>query len=228
MIDDPRTKEEMVRGVFESIQDRYDLLDSYISAGMDQRWRRLLVESLNLGQGNTVLDCGAGTGKLTRAILDRCPGCKTISLDITESMFRPSILPETRFMVASAEEIPLESSGMNAVASAYLTRNLSSVDKYFSEAYRVLVPGGAFANLDIYNPSMPVFSQLFALYFYHIVPAIGDAVTGTHSYSYLANSVKKFHSPQVITSKLIECGFRDVRTKSLMLGSVYIHTARKL
>ena len=227
MINAPQKKEEMVKGVFESIQDKYDMLDSCISFGMDQRWRELLVENLDLQQGNSVLDCGAGTGRLTRAILDKCPGCKTISLDITESMFRPSILPETRFIIASAEEIPLENSSMNAVVSAYLTRNLSSVDRYFSEAYRVLAPGGVFANLDIYNPSMSVFSQLFALYFYHIVPAIGDAVTGTHSYSYLANSVKKFHPPQAITSKLTECGFKNVRTKSLMLGSVYIHVGVK-
>lgn len=220
-------KEELVRNVFESIQNRYDLLDSLISAGMDQRWRRILISSLGLKDNSRVLDCGAGTGKLTRMILDTCHSCSVVSLDITESMFRPSILPETKFIVASAEKIPLEDLTQDAVVSAYLTRNLESVDRYFAEAYRVLKPGGVFANLDIYNPSAPVYRQFFSLYFYHIVPVIGNAATHSKSYSYLAKSVKNFHKPEVITEKIKKAGFIDVTEQSMMLGSIYLHVGRK-
>lgn len=227
MNDQSPAKEELVRNVFESIQDRYDLLDSIISGGMDQRWRRRLISSLQLRENSNVLDCGAGTGKLTRMILDVCGSCKVISLDITESMFRPSILPDTKFIVASAEKIPLEDSSQNAVVSAYLTRNLESVDAYFSEAYRVLKPGGILANLDIYNPSLPVYRQLFALYFYHVVPVIGNAATHSKSYTYLAKSVKNFHKPEVITEKIKNTGFVEVEEHKMMLGSIYLHTGRK-
>lgn len=223
-----RRKEELVKGVFESIQDRYDLLDSIISAGMDQRWRRMLISDLNLSSGSRVLDCGAGTGKLTRMILDLYPGCDVTSLDITESMLRPSILPETNFIVASAEDIPLEDSSCDAVVSAYLTRNLESVNRYFSEAYRVLKPGGTFANLDIYPPTLPVFSLLFSLYFYHIVPVIGNAATKSESYTYLANSVRNFHSPEVIRGRIQAAGFSDVRMRKMMLGSIALHVGKKL
>ena len=74
-LDQSGKKEELVVHVFESIQDRYDLLDSFISMGMDQRWRRTLVSELELKTGQTVLDCGAGTGKLTHGILQACPSC---------------------------------------------------------------------------------------------------------------------------------------------------------
>lgn len=227
MTESPLKKEELVRQVFESIQDRYDLLDSLISAGMDQRWRRFALQQLDLKDSSEVLDCGAGTGKLTRMILDACPGCKVTSLDITRSMFRPSIMPDTKFIVASAEEIPLEASSFNAVVSAYLTRNLSNVDNYFSEAFRVLKSGGRFVNLDIYNPTLPGFSLLFRIYFYHLVPVIGNIATGSKSYTYLANSVKNFHSQETINEKIETAGFTSTGFKKMMGGSIGIHWGLK-
>lgn len=220
-------KEDLVRNVFENIQDRYDLLDSLISAGMDQRWRRKLISSLNLKEGSDVLDCGAGTGKLTRMILDSCPTCKVTSLDITEGMFRPSILPDCKFVVASAQDMPFEDESFDAVVASYLTRNLESVDKYFSEAMRVLKPGGIFANLDIYNPTMPGFKQLFGLYFYHFVPFLGDHMTDSDSYTYLAKSVKNFFPPETITEKISSTGFHEVTGKKMMLGSIALHVGKK-
>ena len=227
MTDSPQGKEELVRNVFESIQDRYDLLDSLISAGLDQRWRKYALQKLELQDSSEVLDCGAGTGKLTRMILEGCPGCKVTSLDITKSMFRPSILPETKFIVASAEKIPLPDSTFNAVASAYLTRNLSSVDSYFSEAFRVLRSGGRFVNLDIYNPTLPGFSMLFRIYFYHLVPVIGNIATRSKSYTYLANSVRNFHSQETVLQKIAAAGFTNTGFKKLMGGSIGIHWGTK-
>ncbi len=227
MAEQPLKKEELVRNVFENIQDRYDLLDSLISAGMDQRWRRRLIWSLNLKEGAAVLDCGAGTGKLTRMILESCPTCKVTSLDITEGMFRPSILPDCKFVVASAQDMPFENESFDAVVSAYLTRNLESVDSYFSEAMRVLKQGGMFANLDIYNPTIPGFSQFFALYFYHFVPFLGDHATDSDSYTYLAKSVKNFFHPETIAEKIISAGFRDVNMQKMMLGSIALHVGKK-
>lgn len=219
-------KEELVRNIFENIQDRYDLLDSIISAGMDQRWRRRLIDSLNLKKGSHVLDCGAGTGKLTRMILESCPTCKVTSLDITEGMFRPSILPECKFVVASALDMPFDEGSYDAVVSAYLTRNLDSVDKYFLEAKRVLKPGGGFANLDIYPPNLPVYSQLFGLYFYHFVPFLGDRMTDSDSYTYLSKSVKNFFSPETIKDKIQKSGFLGVEMKRMMLGSIALHVGK--
>lgn len=227
MSDSPPRKEELVREVFESIRDRYDLLDSLISAGLDQRWRRFALKKLGLKGSSEVLDCGAGTGKLTKMILDSCPDCRVTSLDITKSMFRPSILPETRFIVASAESMPLEDSSFNAVASAYLTRNLGSVDNYFREAFRVLRSGGRLVNLDIYNPTIPGFSLLFRIYFYHLVPVVGNMATKSKSYTYLANSVKNFHSQETVMEKLESAGFKETGFKKLMGGSIGIHWGLK-
>lgn len=220
-------KETAVRRVFESIQDKYDFLDSVISFGLDQIWRNRIVKNLEVSEGLTVLDCGAGTGKLTKLIADICPDCELISLDITEKMFRPSVLSKTKFIVASAESIPLPDGSVDRVVSAFLTRNLSSVDRYFSEVFRVLKEGGIFVNLDIYNPRMPVFRQLFGLYFFWLVPFIGDRATKSKSYSYLANSVKSFFPPEEIGKRIGDAGLKLVDEKVMMLGSIALHKAKK-
>lgn len=220
-------KEAHVRDVFEAIQDKYDLLDSIISLGMDQPWRKKVLNIMGLETGMTVLDSGAGTGKLTRMIRDRCSECRVISLDITEKMFRPSLLSDVEFIVGSAENMPLEDSIVDRAASCFLTRNLSSVDSYLDELKRVLKPGGIFVNLDIFPPSNVVFGKFFSFYFYRIVPGIGDRATNSNSYSYLANSVKNFISPGEMSQKIREHGFELIEQKVMGLGSVAIHAGRK-
>ena len=220
--------EEAVRGVFESIQDKYDFLDSMISFGLDQSWRRKMIRLMSLQQGMDILDCGAGTGKLTMLVKKSCESCSITSLDITEKMFRKSLLSETRFIVGSAERLPFEDSSMDRVVSAFLTRNLSSQENYFRESFRVLRKGGLFINMDIYRPSIPVYRELFSLYFYHIVPFVGDRITRSKSYSYLAGSVIRFKTVDEISSLLSVSGFRVEKVLRLMMGTVVIHVARKI
>ncbi len=222
-----RKTPEVVRGVFRGIRSSYDRLDSMISFGQDNKWRKKLVGNLKFPVDGTVLDCGAGTGKLTELIQKVFPGCKTISLDITSEMFRPDKIRNTVFIEGSAEDIPLADASVDAVVSSYMTRNLIDVDRYFSEAFRVLKPGGMMVNMDIFNPTIPVFSQFFSLYFYRFMPVLGNFLSGTGSYTYLANSVKYFFSPEEVLKKIERTGFSNVAMRRLMLGSVFIHSGTK-
>ncbi|MCL4341818.1 MAG: class I SAM-dependent methyltransferase, partial [Candidatus Thermoplasmatota archaeon] len=81
--------------------------------------------------------------------------------------------------------------------------------------------------LDIYNPRAPGFSLLFGIYFYHIVPPFGNMITHSKSYSYLAESVKRFHTPDTITGKIQTAGFSIVGIRKLLFGSIVLHVARK-
>ncbi len=218
-------KEERVRGVFEAIQDKYDLLDSIISMGLDQVWRKRVVSRLSLRAGMSVLDAGAGTGKLTRLIGQECGSCRIVSLDITEKMFRPSLMSGTEFVVGSAENMPIEANSFDRAASCFLTRNLGSLRGYFSELKRVLKPGGVFVNLDIYPPSNFIFSRFFSMYFYKVVPRLGDMVTGSDAYSYLADSVRHFVSPDQMSRMLEEAGLKVLEERQMGMGSVAIHVA---
>ena len=220
-------KEKKVREIFNSIQEKYDFLDTLISMGQDERWRRFMVKNLDLRDNLEILDCGAGTGKLTRQILESCKTCRTTCLDVTDTMFRPEIFPDTKFIVASAEKIPMPDESVDRVVSAFLTRNLENVDNYFNEVHRVLRRGGIFINMDIFDPRMPVYRQFFSIYFYKIMPIIGNRMTGSRSYTYLAQSVKNFYDHGTLEEKISKSGISLKRSKSFMLGSVYVHIGTK-
>lgn len=219
-------KEVRVRGVFEAIQDKYDLLDTIMSFGMDQIWRKRVVHSLSISAGQKILDSGAGTGKLTQMIRKDCSDCKLVSLDITEEMFRPSLLEDVEFVVASAEKMPFGDNEFDRAASCFLTRNLSNLENYLSELKRVIKPGGLFVNLDIYPPVNALFDSFFSIYFYRFVPMIGDLLTRSDSYSYLANSVRDFISPSEMAERLSLAGFEVIEERVMGMGSVAIHTAK--
>ncbi len=219
--------ENRVIEVFDRISEKYDLLDSLISWGMDQRWRREVVRLLDLRAGSRVLDCGAGTGKLAIQIRKSCPECRISIIDINENMLRRDLLPDVSFSVGSVESMPIDDGTQDRVTSAFLTRNVIRLERYFSEVYRVLDHGGVFVNLDIFNPSLPVYRDFFAMYFYRVVPLFGNLITSSKSYTYLANSVKKFVSPETFSSMLSLAGFKSVHFKQYMLGAVNIHVGVK-
>ncbi|HLH85513.1 MAG TPA: class I SAM-dependent methyltransferase, partial [Thermoplasmataceae archaeon] len=93
--------------------------------------------------------------------------------------------------------------------------------------FRLLRSGGTIGNLDIYNPTAPGFSQLFGAYFYHLVPFVGNSLTGSKAYSYLAKSVLNFYSPGRVSELLKEAGFVSVRMKPMMLGAIVLHWGMK-
>ncbi len=220
-------KHETVKGIFDKISGKYDILDSIVSMGMDQHWRRASVRKLEISSEMDIIDCGAGSGKLTEIMLDKYPATHVTALDITDSMFRKSLLSRCRLVVSPAETLPFKDENFDRGVSAFLTRNLADIDAYFSEMYRILRPGGIFANIDIYNPTMPVFSQFFSVYFYHIVPFIGNRATDSRNYTYLANSVRNFYPPEIVKLKLEKAGFRNVEIHDLFFSSVIMHVARK-
>ncbi len=219
--------ESKVVSVFNSISDKYDLMDFIMSLGMDQSWRRQMVKLLSPAPGSNILDCGSGTGKLAIQLRKKCRDCNLTCLDITQSMFRTEKVPGARFVVASAEKLPFEDSSVDYVTSAFLTRNLGSAETYFSEVNRVLRRGGRFVNLDIYEPPHGFFQSVFSAYFHRLIPLIGDFLTSSKSYSYLSSSVRAFHSPEEISAMIREAGLRQISVHKRMLGIINIHLAEK-
>lgn len=219
--------DEKVIEVFDRISGKYDLLDTMISWGMDQHWRKEVVRFLDLRPDLRVLDCGAGTGKLSALILKNCPECHLSIVDINENMLRRDLFPSVTFNVGSVEDMPMDDRSMDRITSAFLTRNVGRLERYFSEVYRILDSGGIFVNLDIFNPQIPVYRDFFSLYFYRIMPAFGNIITSSKSYTYLADSVKKFVTPETFSSMLELAGFKSVYFKPYMLGAVNIHVAVK-
>ncbi|MCL4344901.1 MAG: class I SAM-dependent methyltransferase [Candidatus Thermoplasmatota archaeon] len=219
-------KEKMVREVFRNISAKYDFFDSLMSFGMDNSWRRKIIDLLELRDWQVIFDAGAGSGKVSEEILSRGKRVEIQAIDITEEMF-PRHLEGVHFNVASAEEMPFGDDYFDRGVSCFLTRNVPSLESYLREAYRVLKPGAIFCNMDIFDPGKTFIAPAFRLYFYKIVPSILDMASRSNSYTYLAGSVRNFVTPGVFTDIMRKTGFREIDVTRLAAGTVYIHRGLK-
>ena len=215
-------EEERVRSVFNSIYNKYDLIDSIISFGMDSAWRRTMISMAGSRQYKSILDCGAGTGKLTMQLRKKFPDARMVALDVSDQMI--SLIPDPGIerVVGSAVELPFDNSSFDLVTSAFLTRNVPNIEAYLREAYRVLRKDGALINLDIHTPVIHGYREIFSLYFFHVVPIIGDLLTGSNSYSYLSNSVRNFVGPDELIDKARKAGFSLERKVLKAMQSISI------
>ncbi|MEM4213480.1 MAG: class I SAM-dependent methyltransferase, partial [Thermoplasmatales archaeon] len=114
------------------------------------------------------------------------------------------------------------------VISAFVLRNLPSTEKYFSEAFKVLKPGGIMANLDAFPEERRVISNLFSLYFYRFIPWIMGKTRYSESYQYLARSVREFKTPDIIVAEMERVGFSDISIKKFVSPSAAIIYGKKI
>lgn len=215
-------EEKYVEHVFNSIYRKYDLVDSFISLGMDRGWRKILVSMIGEGNPETILDCGAGTGKLSLALRKRFPRARIMAFDLSNSMLSEIKDNSIEKVQGSALELPFEDSSIDVITAAFLTRNLPDRAKFFNEVRRVLKPDGIFVNLDIHSPENKAFGVIFRRYFYKIVPFFGDIVTRSQSYSYLAKSVRAFPTVSQFEKEVTDAGFTVLAKKTKALNSILI------
>ena len=231
-------RERTVREIFNGVAGRYDLLNRVISFHFDTLWRRQAVNSLHLaGLTARVLDLGTGTGDLALAAAAALgPQGKVLGLDFAPEMLRLAKVKsekhpcggKTRFVLGSAVRAPFRSDAFDAVMTAFVLRNVSDLSLFFVEAHRVLKPGGRVAALDMFPPSKGLFSCIYALYFYHLVPWIGAGLARRRdAYGYLSQSVKGFMAPEAVADIMREAGFQSVRIKRFLRGAVCLHVAEK-
>ena len=226
-----------VQGMFDDVAPRYDLLNRIISFRLDGYWRKAAVAAVFRGGAGLVLDLGAGTGDLTfAAAKSGRGGTRVIGLDFSLAMLRlaqqkkpRAARPQvTQFVQGSALSAPFKAGVFDAVMSAFVLRNVSDLKLFFTEARRVLKPGGTLVTLDMFPPAKNWFSPLYALYFYRLVPWIGKVLSpSSQAYQYLSQSVRQFHSPEALAGLIEEAQFEPVKLRKFLNGAVCMHVAQK-
>jgi len=213
---------EKVKNVFQKIPDIYDKMNTVMSMGMDVFWRLELVKLMP--SSGLIIDVGTGTGKLR----DFYSGnARIIGIDITrEMMFFTKHKGD--LIIASGTDMPFRDSVTDGIMSSFVLRNLPSTEKYFAEAFRVLKNGGIIANLDAFPEHRPLVAQFFSLYFYDIMPHLGNRISKSDSYNYLANSVKNFKEPSVIKKEMENAGFTDVIVRKFRSPSACLIYGKKI
>jgi demethylmenaquinone methyltransferase/2-methoxy-6-polyprenyl-1,4-benzoquinol methylase len=226
-----------VKGMFDDVAPRYDLLNRLISFRLDVYWRKAAVAAALRDHARLVLDMGSGTGDLSfAAAAYRSGAAKVIGLDFSLEMLRLAEQKKrraarsaaTEFVQASALLAPFKPAVFDAVITAFVLRNLSDLGTFFAESQRVLKPGGTLVSLDMFPPPKDWFSPLYEFYFYRLVPWIGK-ILSPHgpAYQYLSESVQRFHSPEMVARLIEQSQFERVTVRRFLHGAVCMHVAFK-
>jgi len=211
-----------VRSMFDRIAPVYDRMNRLMTAGLDQRWRRLTAEAV-VRPGDRALDACCGTGDL--ALAARKVGGEVTGLD-----FSPRMLERARrksqavtWVEGDLLALPLEDASFEAATVGFGVRNVEDLERALAELRRVLVPGGRLAILEITTPR-GLLAPFYRVWFDRIVPVLGRALRGGSAYAYLPASVHRFPEPDDLAGLLRGAGFADVRYRLFAGGIVALHT----
>jgi demethylmenaquinone methyltransferase/2-methoxy-6-polyprenyl-1,4-benzoquinol methylase len=234
-------KQTMVDGVFGSVARRYDLMNDLLSGGLHRAWKDALVTAVNPPRGErafALLDVAGGTGDVAfRVAATGGAGTRVAVADINAEMLavgrqravEQGLDAAVTFIEANAEQLPLPERSFDAVTIAFGIRNVPRIDAALAEVHRVLRIGGRFLCLEFSNVDVPGFDQLYELYSFNVIPALGGAVTGdAEAYRYLVESIRRFPRPAVFADMMRAAGFRRVSHQPLTGGVVAIHSGWRL
>jgi len=223
--------------MFDAIAGRYDFLNHLLSAGIDRRWRRRAIRSLELTGGERVLDLCAGTGDLAIAAARAAPGAdRVVGLDFAAAMLRigrekirrARIDDRVALVRGDTACLPIGDASVDAVTIAFGIRNVEDVGGACREMHRVLKPGGRLAILEFAVPTTPVVGAVYLWYLHRVLPRIGRAVSRhADAYGYLSDSIDAFATPEQFVKTLRHGGFVDVAAVPLTFGSVCLYVARR-
>jgi len=231
---DETEKASHVKGVFDSVAPKYDLMNDLMSMGLHRAWKAYTVMVANLQEGDQVLDIAGGTGDLSLAFFKKVgkSGC-VVHTDINEAMLSTGrdrlvdlgvLLPT---LVCDAEKLPFPDNHFNLVSVAFGLRNMTHKDVALAEMNRVLKPGGKLLVLEFSKVAKPL-EKAYDWYSFNILPRLGQWVAGdASSYQYLAESIRMHPSQEELKTLMKASGFGHVDYHNLTGGLVALHVGIK-
>ncbi|NBX61612.1 MAG: bifunctional demethylmenaquinone methyltransferase/2-methoxy-6-polyprenyl-1,4-benzoquinol methylase UbiE [Betaproteobacteria bacterium] len=227
---DEQEKARRVRGVFDSVASKYDIMNDLMSMGLHRAWKAYTVMVANLKPGDKVLDIAGGTGDMAMAFADKVgPRGQVVHTDINLAMLRQGrerlidkgvLLPTT---VCDAEHLPFPDAAFDLVCVAFGLRNMTHKDRALTEMARVLKPGGKLLVLE-FSKVAPPLTKAYDWYSFEVLPRLGKMVAGDDaSYRYLAESIRMHPDQQTLKALMQESGFAHVDIHNLSLGLVALH-----
>ena len=223
-------KAHRVRGVFDSVAGKYDLMNDVMSAGLHRLWKRFAVNATGVRAGMRVLDLAGGTGDLARLFGDRVgPTGEVVFTDINGAMLgfgRDRLLDAGRIVPVvqcDAEKLPFPAGHFDCVSIAFGLRNVTRKEAALAEMRRVLKPGGVAAVLEfskVWQPLAPAYDW----YSFNVLPRLGRIIAGDDaSYRYLAESIRMHPDQATLAAMMEHAGFDRVQVHNLAAGVVALH-----
>ena len=230
-------KAGMVRGVFDSVASRYDLMNDLMSGGIHRLWKRFTIELSAARPGQTVLDIAGGTGDLA-ARFSRLvgPEGKVILADINAAMLevgRDRLIDKgaagnIEVVQADAQTLPFEDNSIDCITIAFGLRNVTDKDMALRSMLRVLRPGGRLLVLEFSKPTSPLLGKVYDQYSFQIIPAMGRLIAqDADSYRYLAESIRKHPDQETLLDMMRDAGFAECQYHNMTGGIVAVHRGLK-
>ncbi len=230
MISDPHREQHAarVRRMFQRIARHYDRMNRIMTFGRDLALRRYAIRQAALPKGGRLLDVGTGTGDVALLALEQDASLHVVGVDFTPAMMhlareRPHS-ERVMWCEADALALPFAAGTFDAVASAYLLRNVADVAAALREQVRVVRPGGRVVCLETAPPPRSIWRPLIELYLHGIIPLLGQLIVGDRTaYTYLPDSTQHFKPPEELAAMMRAAGLVEVRYRRFMLGVMVVY-----
>jgi demethylmenaquinone methyltransferase/2-methoxy-6-polyprenyl-1,4-benzoquinol methylase len=231
-------KKEKVRGVFDSVASRYDLMNDLMSAGLHRVWKRLTIAKSGLRPGQVALDVAAGSGDLSLGLARQVgPGGTVFVTDINARMLalgrdrliNAGQVGNVHYLQADAERLPFKSGTFDCVSIGFGLRNVTDKEAALASLLRVLKPGGRLLVLEFSRPRLSFLDPLYDFYSLKVLPRLGELVLDdADSYRYLAESIRRHPDQDELKELMIRQGFERCEYFNFSGGIVALHLGYRI
>ena len=231
-------KQARVEAVFESVAERYDLMNDLMSFGLHRAWKRFAVHVARVRPGARVLDLAGGTGDLAARLAPRVgPDGGVVLADVNRAMLARGrsrlvdrgIAGAVHYARCDAERLPFPDRSFDRVLIGFGLRNVTRQDRALAEMRRVLRPAGMLLVLEFSHLTVPALARAYDLYSFSVLPALGRVVAGdAASYRYLAESIRRHPDQDTLLAAMRAAGFERCEHHNLACGIVAVHKGYRL
>ncbi|MDQ0337658.1 demethylmenaquinone methyltransferase/2-methoxy-6-polyprenyl-1,4-benzoquinol methylase [Caldalkalibacillus uzonensis] len=231
-----QTKEQYVHQVFESIADKYDMMNTLLSFRRHKAWRKFAMKKLAVQPGQSAIDVCCGTGDWTLSLAEQAgPQGRVVGLDFSHNMLEMAQQKKIQnqydhieLVHGNAMSLPYEDNTFDYATIGFALRNVPDIDQVLSEMTRVVKPGGVVASLELSKPVWPGFKQLYYLYFNQLLPLLGKVFANRYEqYSWLPESLKQFPDSKELGRMFELAGLEKVEIYLLTGGIAALHIGYK-
>jgi demethylmenaquinone methyltransferase / 2-methoxy-6-polyprenyl-1,4-benzoquinol methylase len=231
-------KARRVRGVFDSVAPRYDLMNDAMSLGLHRLWKRFTLARAALHEGQSVLDVAAGSGDLSLGLARKVGSRgRVVVSDINERMLQlgrdrlinRGLVDNIAYALCDAERLPFAERSFHCITIGFGLRNVTDQPAALASAFRVLKPGGQMLILEFSRARLGPLNPLYDAYSFQVLPRLGSVLAGdSASYRYLAESIRRHPDQQTLATMMQAAGFERCRYFNLTGGIVAVHEGYRL
>jgi demethylmenaquinone methyltransferase/2-methoxy-6-polyprenyl-1,4-benzoquinol methylase len=231
-------KKARVRGVFDSVAPRYDLMNDVMSGGLHRLWKRFTLAKTGLRPGQQALDVAAGSGDLAVGLARQVGASgRVVVTDINAAMLaegrnrllNAGVVGNVDYVLADAENLPFRDGAFHCVTIGFGLRNVTDKNAALTSLYRVLKPGGRLLVLEFSHAHLGALAPLYELYSFQVLPRLGQLLAGdAASYRYLAESIRRHPDQETLKAMMERAGFERCGYFNLTAGIVALHVGYRL